>query len=37
MVIHDENLERVTNSLRLVRDLTLSELKTFDAGIFSTF
>ncbi len=33
MVIHDENLERVTNSPRLVRDLTLYELKTFDAGM----
>jgi glycerophosphoryl diester phosphodiesterase len=32
VVIHDESLDRTTNGKGMVRDYTLSELKTFDAG-----
>ena len=32
VVIHDESLDRTTNGQGMVRDYTLSELKTFDAG-----
>jgi len=32
VVIHDEAVDRTTNGSGLVRDLTLSELKLFDAG-----
>ena len=32
VVIHDDNVERVTGLNRNVQDMTLSELKTLDAG-----